>query len=105
MAPKASCESIKDIVCSDHDFDILCEALLFTDLDDDLDGGLWTLFAPTDASFVEFLNREHLHSITDLGKTQLRDVLLYHAVPSKIDFDELDCGEEIEMASGECTRT
>ena len=105
MAPKPECESITDIVCDDNDFDILCHSLMFTDLDDDLDGDEWTLFAPTDDAFYEVMHRFGLDSITELGKEDVKEILLYHVVPEELDFDHIHCGDELEMASGECSTT
>lgn len=84
---------------------MLCEALHFTELDDDLDDGSWTVFGPTDDSFHELMDRFHLNSIEDLGKEKLTEVLLYHAVSNELKFDDLHCGEHLEMASGETSLT
>jgi len=105
MAPKPECQSITEIVCDEKDFDILCHALMFTDLDDDLDNDEWTLFAPTDDSFHEMMNRLHLDSITELGKEDLTELLLYHVVGEGLEYDEIHCGDDLEMASGECSTT
>lgn len=105
MAPKPKCQSIVEIVCDDNDFDVLCHALIFTDLDDDLGEDEWTVFAPTDRAFHEMMDRFHLDSITELEKEKLTEVLLYHVVPEALKFHDIHCGDELEMASGECSRT
>jgi transforming growth factor-beta-induced protein len=106
LAPKPKCESITDIACDSKDFDILCDALHWTGLDEVLDDGSWTVFAPTDDSFHEFLNREHLNSFKDLGKEKLTDLLLYHVVADKeLTVHDLDCDAHLEMASGETSTT
>ena len=84
---------------------MLCEALIFTELDDDLDGGSWTVFGPTDDSFYELIDRLELNSTEDLGKEKLTELLLYHAVPNELKFDDLQCGDHLQMASGEASLT
>jgi len=106
LAPKPNCESITDIACGSHDFDILCDALHWTGLDEVLDDGSWTVFAPTDDSFNEFLNREHLNSFKDLGKDTVTALLKYHMVVDKeLTVHDLDCDAHLEMASGETSTT
>jgi transforming growth factor-beta-induced protein len=105
LAPNPKCQSITEIACDSKDFTVLCEALQFTELDDDLDEGSWTVFGPTDDSFYELMDRLELNSIKDLGKEKLTEVLLYHAVSNELKFDDLQCGKHVVMASGEDSLT
>ena len=105
MAPEPECQSITEIVCDEKDFDVLCHALKYTDLDDDLGEDEWTLFAPTDDAFHEMMDRFHLDSIKELEKDEVTNLLLYHVVPKGLEFHDIHCGKELEMASGECSRT
>jgi len=106
LAPKPNCESITDIVCDSHDFVTLCDALHWTGLDEVLDDGSWTVFAPTDDSFEEFLNREHLNSFKDLGRDIVMPLLKYHVVVDKeLTVHDLDCDAHLQMASGETSTT
>lgn len=105
LAPEPGCQSITEIACNSKDFTVLCEALIFTELDDDLDGGSWTVFGPTDDSFYELIDRLELNSTEDLGKEKLTELLLYHAVPNELKFDDLQCGDHLDMASGEASLT
>jgi uncharacterized surface protein with fasciclin (FAS1) repeats len=98
--------ALAEIACSISDFDILCEALHATGLDNTLNrrGPTWTIFAPLDSAF-EALPNDVLEPMR-LFRENLEFLILTHAISGKVlKEDDLDCGMEVTMASMEPTRT
>jgi uncharacterized surface protein with fasciclin (FAS1) repeats len=91
--------TITEIACNpdDDEFDLLCAALEFTNLDAILDnhGDTYTVFAPTNKAFTELLGNDVASALQDLGVDAVRDLLLFHVVVygERITFDELVCDE------------
>lgn len=103
---KPSCSTIAEIACGSNDFDVLCEAMKHTELTEALTDGSWTVFAPTDNAFHELLNAQHLHSIKDISKETLKEVLLYHTITNEeLKFHDLQCEGIFKMTSDETTKT
>ncbi|KAG7336529.1 beta-Ig-H3/fasciclin [Nitzschia inconspicua] len=104
--PTAPCKTITEIVCGDSNFDTLCKALRKSGLDQTLTrrGPTFTLFAPTNAAFLELPG-----SILDylgLSPENLDYLLLTHAIAGKpLTIQDLECHMEVEMVSGEPTTT
>lgn len=97
-APKPSCTTIADIACNEDDdeFNLLCAALKFTGLDAVLadEEGKFTVFAPTDAAFIDLLGDDPAGALADIGEDDVADLLLFHVVAGeKIPFDHLECGK------------
>jgi transforming growth factor-beta-induced protein len=105
-APTPECDSIKDLVCGDRDFDILCAALKLTDLDDVLSDGTYTVFAPTDDAFVDEFGKNPSNFFKTLLDGGLQELLEYHVVVGKeYTFNDLKCDRSITMATGEKSTT
>ena len=72
-------------------------------MEETLDSGAWTVFAPTNKAFEEELGEELGLFLTD--QRGLVEMLLFHAVEEVLSKDNLNCGNLIEMANGEKSRT
>jgi uncharacterized surface protein with fasciclin (FAS1) repeats len=102
-APEAAVPSgntIVDIAVNDGRFDTLVAAVVYADLADALSGGEWTVFAPTDDAFAKLdLNADNITKA--FTKAELTDILLYHALDSKVDkATALVSTGDITMANG-----
>jgi len=93
--------SIVDIAVSDGRFDTLVAAVQYAGLVEALDGGEWTVFAPTDAAFAKLgLNEQNIAGA--FSKEDLTDILLYHVLPVKVDSGEAKTMlGDITMANGQ----
>jgi uncharacterized surface protein with fasciclin (FAS1) repeats len=96
-----------DIACGVEDFEILCDALKLTGLDELLAGsGPWTVFAPTDDAFHTLFGDLPSEALEELSMDVLTNLLAYHVVfDSEIYFDELICNEFLDMYNGDKTKT
>ena len=93
--------SIVDIAVNDGRFDTLVAAVVYTDLADALSGGEWTVFAPTDDAFAK-LGLDANNITSAFSKAELTDILLYHALTSKVDAAAaLGSVGDITMANGQ----
>lgn len=83
-----------------YTFHTLNQALRCTGLGTVLGVGINTLYAPSDAAFAKLgLNA---HNVCSIGIDDLKEILLYHVVPSEIvDLHERGC---LEMANGDLTQ-
>eukprot|EP00529_Nitzschia_sp_RCC80_P010385 CAMPEP_0113472948 /NCGR_PEP_ID=MMETSP0014_2-20120614/17786_1 /TAXON_ID=2857 /ORGANISM="Nitzschia sp." /LENGTH=801 /DNA_ID=CAMNT_0000365689 /DNA_START=279 /DNA_END=2684 /DNA_ORIENTATION=- /assembly_acc=CAM_ASM_000159 len=104
-AAPTPCVTITEIACTTPGFEILCDLLLFTDLDlvlSDHEGKVFTVFAPTNDAFDKIGE----DVLTNLTKAEISDILLYHVVLDQELFkDDLVCDSELEMANGFLTET
>ena len=88
----------------------LCEMIQISDLDDDFNEEMWTVFAPKDASF-ERLGRSNLDSLVfgTNSSVPLTSLLLFHVIPNvAIAYQDLPCAAGsnlIEMGNGKSSRT
>lgn len=72
--------SIAGIAVADGRFNTLVAAASAAGLVDDLSGGTWTVFAPTDAAFAKLgLNANNIAD--NYTAAELQDILLYHVIP------------------------
>ena len=94
-------QTIVDIAVEDGRFDTLVAAVVYTGLADALSGGEWTVFAPTDDAFAKLdLNADNITSA--FSKEELTDILLYHAMDSKVDAATAKVSTgDITMANGQ----
>lgn len=93
-------QTIMEIAEADGRFTTMVAAVKAAGLDDDLSGGEWTLFAPTDDAFAKLgLNADNIADQADLA-----DHVLYHAMTKKVDADGLmgSLGD-LTMANGKLT--
>jgi len=98
------------IVCATNAFDIFCEALKETGLDDKLNdiNTHFTVFAPTDAAFHHVLYDLQYNDIYKCPKDTLRELLLLHIRENQVlakDGLKDRCGQLMEMANNDSTRT
>jgi uncharacterized surface protein with fasciclin (FAS1) repeats len=78
--------SIVDVAVADGRFTTLVAAVQAAGLVEALDGGEWTVFAPTDDAFAKLgLNAGNVAGA--FSKADLTDILLYHAVPGTVTAD------------------
>lgn len=85
----------KNIVqlAQENGFNSLAEALVRADLVGALEAeGNFTVFAPTDEAFDAFLSEIGQESIQDIPVEVLKQVLLYHVVPSVVMSTEINEG-------------
>lgn len=80
--------SLQAELSADARFSILTDALVRTGLDSTLDQpGTYTLFAPTDDAFAELFTNFGVadldEAINQLGTEAIRNILLYHLLPSE----------------------
>ncbi|KAG7366552.1 beta-Ig-H3/fasciclin [Nitzschia inconspicua] len=78
VAPPDSCLTITETVCSLSDFSTACQLLGVFGLEEALNGGTWTVFAPTNAAFAAISD-----VIAGLEPDVILDILLFHAVPDQ----------------------
>jgi transforming growth factor-beta-induced protein len=100
LVPSWVGHSIADRVASDAELSTLLSAVLLAGLESDLEGGLWTLLAPTNEAFdhlpadsIEFL-------ASDAGIDTLRRILLYHFIEGVYSSTEFRDGQQIATAEG-----
>ena len=81
-APAIPANSITGIAVADGRFDTLAAAAVAAGLADDLAGGEWTVFAPTDDAFAKLgLNADNVAG--QFSADELADILLYHTLQGK----------------------
>lgn len=97
-----------EILCSRKDLNIaLCNAIKFAGLEEALNHGKWTIFAPTNQAFVNLPPTAITSLYTDAER--MKDAVLFHAVSDRVlRYYKLPCrpGDTlIEMANGDDSRT
>jgi len=100
FASAAHHQSIVDIAVADGRFTTLVAAVQAAGLVDALSEGEWTVFAPTDDAFAKLgLNAGNIAS--SFSKTDLTDILLYHAIPGAVTSDvAMTLVGDVTMANG-----
>lgn len=91
-----------EIACSNADLTKLCAALTQAGLGKTLSEGSWTVFAPTNEAFA---NIGDALSDIQANSVLLSEILLYHVVNDVVFSADLECNQEVLMASGNETRT
>lgn len=85
--------SAYDLTESNSDLSLFNEALLRTSLDATLDSqGIYTVFAPNNAAFMQFLTANGFADIATVPVDQLRTILLYHIIVSRLETDVITSG-------------
>ncbi len=92
---------LDDFACSQRNFDILCELIQESELEDLLkESGTLTLFAPSNEAF-EHLGDEMLANLLEDPTGELKDILRYH-ISDEIYFEsDLYCDREIDTLRGD----
>jgi uncharacterized surface protein with fasciclin (FAS1) repeats len=93
--------SIVDIAVADGRFTTLVAAVQAAGLAEALDGGEWTVFAPTDDAFAKLgLNANNVASA--FSKEELTDILLYHVLDTAVTAEEAKTlVGDVTMANGQ----
>ena len=104
-SPSNSCQTIAEVICFLPEFELLCALAgdadlisVFKDLEEK-----YTIFAPTNKAF-ESLPEEFASAVISDSEF-LRNILLSHAIGGEIFSNQLECGGEISMMSGQETTT
>lgn len=100
--PILCCKDTTEILCSEDRFSILCDAIKAVGLDEALNTGHWTVFAPTDEAVTKLGCRAEV-VLGDMAL--LKDILLFHVVDDVVSSEDLVCGGRVEMANGQDSRT
>ena len=92
--------SIVDIAVADGRFTTLVAAVKAAGLVETLQGGDWTVFAPTDDAFAK-LNLNAYNIASAFTKAELQDILLYHVLKGSVTSDAAKTVlGDITMANG-----
>lgn len=98
--------SITDIASGNPNFSILVDALSRTDLAETLDqAGSYTVFAPTNDAFLDFLDANGFESLDDVPLPTLTQVLLNHVVSGTNLSTGLTTGYVKTLAKGSASST
>jgi uncharacterized surface protein with fasciclin (FAS1) repeats len=88
----------------DNGFNLLAQALIKTDLVDDLKtDGPFTVFAPTDDAFKSLLNTIGQSNINDVPVSVLKEILLYHVVGAKVKSSDISNGDVSTLQGSDVT--
>lgn len=91
--PMPEQSNVVDVLVDDGNFNTLATAVVTAGLDDDLSGpGPFTVFAPTDQAFTDFLGDNNLAAADLLASTSLASILTYHVVPSSVTSSQVTAG-------------
>ena len=99
-AAPSSVSTIVDVAVADGRFETLVAAVQAAGLVETLQGGEWTVFAPTDDAFAKLdLDAQNIGSA--FSKAELTDILLYHVLPVRVSSVEAKASQgDITMANG-----
>mmetsp|Transcript_20841 Transcript_20841/g.49484 ORF Transcript_20841/g.49484 Transcript_20841/m.49484 type:complete len:383 (+) Transcript_20841:662-1810(+) len=104
QAQETNCSSITEIACETEGFETLCELVGLAGLDNALDSGTWTVFAPTNEAF-DALGDDVISSLEN-NTDSLVNILTYHAVVDEVLLStDLNCTGPVAMANGKNSRT
>lgn len=86
--------TIVDLAVANPNFSTLVTAVVREELTDVLSSNSlnFTVFAPTNAAFNNYLSDNGLSSLDDISSAALTEVLLYHVVGSSVKSDQLSSG-------------
>jgi uncharacterized surface protein with fasciclin (FAS1) repeats len=98
--------TIVDIAAADQNFSVLVQALDRADLVETLDGTTeYTVFAPTNDAFNDFLEQKGYASLSDVPVAALREILLNHVVSGTVMSSSLQTGYVKTLARGNASAT
>lgn len=101
--PPPTDEALIDVIEADGRFTILAEALRATRLDEDLSGGGYTLFAPTDEAFAALGQEAQTALMDPANRSALRRLLRYHAAADARTAAQIE-GAALRTLSGQTLR-
>lgn len=84
--------SLVETAQNDDQFSTLVDALVKADLVDVLNGGTFTVFAPTNAAFDQLFTDLGVTGLDDLSAATLSPILLYHVVSGEVLSTDLSDG-------------
>lgn len=91
--------SIAGTAAASEDFTTLVAALTAAELVDAVDrGGPFTVFAPTNEAFAKLPEETLAHLLSEEGKTDLINILLYHVLPGETLAEDL-AGQTLEAGT------
>ena len=96
--------TLVDLALGNPDFSILVQAVVKAGLVETLASGEYTVFAPTNAAFLDLLDElgPTVNSLDDIDTGLLTQVLLYHVIPGKVYSTDLPAGPlSVTTAQGE----
>ncbi|NJN28283.1 MAG: hypothetical protein HC819_21100 [Cyclobacteriaceae bacterium] len=76
--------TINTFVQNDPQFSQFAEVLRLSGVDQQLEGGEYTLFLPTDTAFSSFLAKQDFNSISDIPVDSLKLLALHHLLDGKL---------------------
>ena len=76
--------TINTFVQNDPQFSKFASALRRTGVDQQLEGGEYTLFVPTDTAFSIFLTKQKIKSVDDISTDSLEMLVLHHVFEGKL---------------------
>ena len=88
-------QSLVQIATTNPSFKTLASLVVQADLVGTLNGGPFTVFAPTDAAFTELFKTVNPATLT---KKQITDILLYHVVPGRVFSSDLTNNASVQTA-------
>jgi len=101
-APTVACraESIASTAVANGNFKTLVAALTKADLVKTVEGGTFTVFAPTDAAFAALLKDLGVTAEQLLANPDLKNILLYHVVAGTAMSSSLKDGQQVGTVQG-----
>lgn len=98
--------SIADIASENANLSILVDALVRADLVTTLDqSGSYTVFAPTNTAFTNFLNANGFATLNDVPVPTLKEILLNHVVSGALTSSEITTGYVKTLGKGSASDT
>ncbi|SFB51644.1 fasciclin domain-containing protein [Algoriphagus aquimarinus] len=86
-------DDVVDVLVDDSNFTVLVSAVVAAQLGDDLSGtGPFTVLAPTDAAFGDFITDNNLTAEALIGNTDLANILSYHVVSGNVTSGDVAVG-------------
>jgi uncharacterized surface protein with fasciclin (FAS1) repeats len=100
VTPVESPKNIVDLAKTRSDLSILVDAVVHADLVATLSGSTkFTVFAPTNAAFTTLLQGLGASKITDVDKTVVKNILLYHTVAGEVRAADITTGYAASAAT------
>ena len=99
-------QTILNIIDESMNYTFLAYSLKETNLADVLDGAdKYTLMAPSNMAFREFLMQNGFNSIDEVPKNLLKQILLNHVMPGVLEYRDIETGYYKSAATSEASLT